>query len=56
MKAKKVLRGVLSAAMTVTVLAVANVGGALAGDANGDGKLNVRDAAAIARHLASGKK
>ena len=45
----------LSAAMTAAVLSTANVSGALAGDANGDGKFNVRDAAYIARMMAKGQ-
>ena len=46
---------VLSSAMMIGMFSALNVSAALSGDANGDGKLDVRDVAYIAKMIAMGK-
>ena len=52
---KKVTGCIISAVIAVSMLSAVNVSAALSGDANGDGKFNVRDAAYIARMMAKGQ-
>ena len=52
---KKVTGGIISAVITAGIFTAVNVSAALSGDANGDGKFDVRDAAYIARMVAKGQ-
>ena len=54
-KAKNISGIILSSAMMFIILSMGNVSAALSGDANGDGKLDVRDVAYIAKMVAKGE-
>ena len=52
---KKCISGILAAVMAMGSLAVGNVNAAVLGDANNDGKLNIRDSAYIVKMALQGK-